>query len=65
MYDARLRGERLASGKQRRNDSFVAIEHEGEVGPALERNRRRGHDDPGSVIAAHHVERDANVLLHR
>ena len=34
------------------------------VGPAFERDRRRRDDDRRPVIAAHHVERYANVAIH-
>ena len=51
--------------QQRRDDLFVAVQAEGEIGTAHERDRRRGHDDARPVIAAHHVERYTDVLLHR
>ena len=59
-----LRCERRIRGQQRRDRLFVAEQNEVDVGPALERDRRRVQHDRGPVVAAHRVERYANVLFH-
>ena len=62
--DARLALERRIRGQQRRDRLLVAEQNEIDVGPALERDRRRVQHDRGPVVAAHRVERYANVLFH-
>ncbi len=51
-------------GQNRRDRLFVAEQNEVDVGPPLERDRRRVQHDGRPVVAAHRVERYANVLFH-
>ncbi len=48
----------------RRDRLLLAVQQELKVRPPFERNRHCGHDDRGAEIAAHRVNRYANVARH-
>ena len=63
MDDARLRRERWVRRDERR-DAFSRRTAETRVGPALQRDGGGGHDDARPMVAAHRVQRYANVARH-
>src|SRR5271154_5332152 len=64
MKNARLGRELGVTLENRADRPLLAVEEKLEVRPALERDRRGGHDDGRPVIAAHRVQRYANIARH-
>ena len=64
VNDARLGRELRVTLENLPDRLLLAVEEELEVRPALERDRRGRDDDARPVVAAHRVQRYANVARH-